>query len=84
MILKGPIFIAIPNDFITVCTLIKEGSPDGVLTYSIFLFLATFSISLELNRGPLSLFCQRGFPNVSYTSSSTGIVWFDLTSLTIG
>ena len=81
------IFITIPKGFITVSTLLEEKCPGGVLNCSLFLFFAKFSIFLELSGGPLSHFCRIGFPDVSYTSSSTRINNFalvDLTSLTIG
>lgn len=70
------ILIAIPKSFITVSTLVGEGCSGNVLTCLILLSFVKLSISLELNRGPLSLFCQIEFLNVSYISSSTGMTDF--------
>ena len=65
----------------TVSRLLGELYPDDVLICSIYLYLITFSIFLELNGAQLSLFCLIGFPNVTYTYLRARMIDFALLDL---
>ena len=75
------ILIALPNGFMTVLKLLGELYPDDVLICSIYLYLITFSIFLELIGALLSLFCLIGFPNVTHTYLRARMIDFALVDL---